>query len=219
MQKIIVSNSRDQQLLKSLAAKVKELETTCAGLRSDMTALNLKEIHDKLAELPQALEKKASILDLKKLYSSLEDSTNRYDDTKKEIEALRQAIRTLEESEEVKSLQLKVTSMDNKLIIGLKSIKDLQTKVAETMTLQIMPQTQMGNDDEKREEKFNAFMDEVNDKIAKVKDMIGQVKVEFGQLAKDVDEKVEMKASKEALIDLESMSTNPPHRQNIPRNR
>jgi hypothetical protein len=216
VQKIIVSNSRDQQQLKTLAAKVKELETTCAGLRSDMTALNLKELHDKLAELPQVLEKKASILDLKKLYSSLEDSSTRYDDTKKDIAALRQSIKALEENEEVKSLQLKVTSMDNKLIIGLKSIKDLQTKMAETMTLQIMPQTQMGNDDEKREEKFNAFMDEVNDKIAKVKDMIGQVKAEFGQLTKDVDEKVELKASKESLIDLESITQIRLDRQNLP---
>eukprot|EP00831_Metopus_contortus_P047744 TRINITY_DN3865_c0_g1_i1.p1 TRINITY_DN3865_c0_g1~~TRINITY_DN3865_c0_g1_i1.p1 ORF type:complete len:306 (-),score=104.04 TRINITY_DN3865_c0_g1_i1:35-952(-) len=84
------------------------------------------------------------------------------------------------------------------------NIKDLQTKVTETMTLQIMPQADQANEEEKREEAMNQFMEETNEKVAKLKDAISTFKSEFEALSRGVEEKIELKASKESLVDLEN---------------
>ncbi len=206
VQRIIMSNNKDQLQFKAIRNKLQELETVCTGLKADMANLNTKELTDKLAEISQTLEKKASILDLKKMYGSLDDNNGRFEDIKKELLGIQKSIKTLEEGEELKAQKLRITSLESKLTSGLKNMKDLQAKLAETMTLQIMPQTQQMNEEEKKEDKISQFMDEINEKVNKVSATIAQFKLDFANLSKGVDDKVEIKASKESLIDLESIS-------------
>ena len=200
-----MSNAKDQQQMKMLHTKVQELESQFAELKGEVTGLSTKDLQDKLVDITQALDKKAPILELKKLYGTFDASNSRFEDVKKEIAEMQKGMKLLEENEDLKSLKLKFTSMENKLMIGLKNIKDLQAKVSETMTFQIMPQSQQANEDEKKEEKMNQFMDETNEKVNKIKDSVTQFKTDFNNLTRSVEEKIETKAAKEALVDLESM--------------
>eukprot|EP01022_Parablepharisma_sp_SALTPOND_P018475 TRINITY_DN301_c0_g2_i1.p4 TRINITY_DN301_c0_g2~~TRINITY_DN301_c0_g2_i1.p4 ORF type:complete len:382 (+),score=73.61 TRINITY_DN301_c0_g2_i1:8016-9161(+) len=204
VQRIIMTNNKDQQVLRTMRAKLQELETTCNGLKAEMANLNTKELSDKLADITQSLDKKASILDLKKMYGTLDDSNERFESIKKEISGIYKSIKVLEENEELKSQKLRITSLESKLGTGLKTIKDIQNKLAETMTLQIMPQAEQINEEEKKEDKITQFMDEISEKVNKIKDAMTQFKADFANMSKNVDDKIEIKASKESLIDLEN---------------
>ncbi len=204
VQKYIVSNGREHQQMRLLRAKVQELETLCTGMRGELAALNTKEMQEKLGEVLQTMDKKASILDLKKMYGSLDDTSGRFEDIKKEMAEIHKAIKVLEENEELKSLKLKCASLENKLIASLKNVKDLQTKVTETMTLQIMPQSQQLNEEDKKEDRLSQFVEETNEKVGKMREAMSQFKIDFEALSRALDDKVDSKASKESLVDLES---------------
>ena len=197
-------NSKDPPQIKLIKLKLQEIDATCTAMKNDMAALNTKEVQDKLAEIILTIDKKANILDLKKLYGALDDSNSRFEDVKKEVSGLHKAIKDLEENEELKGLKLKFASLESKLAIGLKNIKDLQGKMAETMTLQIMPQSQQNNDEEKKDDKMTQFMEEIGDRVSKLRDEITKFKADFNNLTKNVEEKIETKSTKESLVDLES---------------
>lgn len=205
VQKIIMTNSKDQQMLRAMKTKLQELETVCNGLKADMANSNTKELHDKIAEITTALDKKASILDVKKMYGSLDDNNGRFEEIKKEMAGMQKEIKVLEEAEELKAQKLRIGSLESKLTTGLKAIKDIQMKLAETMTLQILPQNQQMNEEEKKEDKIQIFMDEINEKVSKIKDQMALFKIDFAKLTQGVEEKIDVKASKESLVDLESI--------------
>ena len=204
VQRVAVSNARDQQEFKSIRTKLIELETMCINLKVEFEGLNNKELSDKINELLQGLDKKASILDLKKLYGTLDGNNERFESIKKDVTTVQKSIKDLEDNEEGKAQKLRIASLESKIGSSLKAIRDIQTKMADTLMMQIVPQQQQAHEEDKKEDKMSDYVEEINDKLNKMRDAIAQFKADFASLSKAVDDKIESRSSKESLIDLES---------------
>ena len=207
VKKIVVSNAKDQQLLKALSKRVQDIEEKIVDLKvgDNKSTSGITELRTVLTELSQAMEKKAAVLELKKMNGYIDEINERNAGIAKEMNGLQKSVKSLEENEEVKGLKLKFASLDNKLNVSLKNLKELQTKVAENMGLQIIPQTQDG-EEERKEERLKQFMDETNDKINGVKLIVQGFKKDFAKLSDSLNAKVDSKASVDSLIELESIS-------------
>lgn len=202
--KILKSPSnKDIHQLKLMKKKIADLETITTELKGQIQAISLKEINEKLEECSQNVEKKANAIEIKKLNNAIDTTNGRFDGINKELEGIQKAIKDAQENEELNSLKLKFSSMDSKLTVGLKSIKDLNTKVTENMMMQIVPQAQIGGDEDKKEERFNQFVDETTSKTSKLQENLSQLQTEITRISKSIDERIEEKANKEALTDLE----------------
>jgi len=200
-----IANTKDLQQIKLAKKKMADLETAIAEIRNELKNINMKEMNQKLEDFSQIIDKKASLLDIKKLNSSIDSTSSRFDDVYKEMDSIKKDLKAQQENEELNNLKLKFNSLESKLGIGLKNIKEIQTKMAEQMTMQIIPHDAINVDDDKKDEKFNQFVDETNEKITKIKDTLNVLQTEFTKLNKEVQEKIEEKATKESVTDLESM--------------
>lgn len=163
--KFIVTNPKDKEFITALSRRVQELENKCANVSafSESTAVSLKGAKDKISELAQAVEKKASLLDIKKINGSLDETNESCSELKKEMEEMKKTMQALEENEELKCLKLKHNSLESKVTIIIKNTKEMEAKILENMGLQIMPQSS-GMEEEKIEELLHKSIDEVNKK-------------------------------------------------------
>lgn len=204
--KFIVTNPKDQEIIKNLIKKVQDLEAKCTELKDfgESTAVNLKGAKDKITDLSQAMDKKATILDIKKINSAIDETNEIVKGLKKEIEEMKTTIKKLEDNEDLRCLKLKHNSLDGKFQIALKNIKELEQKVLESMGTQIVPQS-TGVEEEKVEEIIRKHTGETNEKINSLKIVVQTIQKDFTALSDSVDSKVEGKATVENLVELESM--------------
>lgn len=201
------TNAKVEQALRGLLKRMKEAEENVVDLKAsrDTNAVGVREAREKLAELVQAVERKASVLDLKKVTGYVESFKDNSSDVTGEIEKLQKAVKALEENEDVRSVKLKQSSVDSKIVIILKNLKELQTKVNENAGLQIIPtQASPEPEEEKREDQTRFILEEVNKKINEVKLTMQANRKEFTVLSEFVNAQLAGKASMENLIDLES---------------
>lgn len=206
--KIIVNNAADQKMLKKLDKRVKELEEKMVDVKvyTDENGTGIKDLKDKVHELAANLEKKAAILELKKLSGAIDDINDRISTATKEREEIKKSVKNLESSDETKSLKLKMTSLDNKVSISIKNLKELQQKVAENMGISVIPAggQSVEIDDHNNDDKIKKVMIELDDKISEVKKMINIVKRDMEKICDDVNTKLGDRASQDSLIELEN---------------
>jgi hypothetical protein len=119
------------------------------------------------------------------------------------MENVRKSLKILEENEELKNLKLKCTSLDGKLTSGLKTIKEMQAKINETMNLQIMPQGQ-GAEEEKKEEQLNKFMEDTVEKLSTFKTALQTTIKDFNNLSNNLDSRLSQFPNLDNLVELES---------------
>lgn len=205
--KLAVATPRDRQLLRGFIKRVQEVEEKVLDMKAaiDANSFNIRETKEKMAELAESVEHKASILDLKKAMGYIENFNEKNAALGQEIERLDKALKSLQDNEEVKAVKLRMTSLDNKLSVTLKNFRELHAKVTENMGLQFIP-AQPANviEDEKREEHIKAVVDDLNDKINGVRQMMQGFRKEFASLSDTVNAQLDSKASGDSLIELES---------------
>ncbi len=191
--------------MKKFIQQVADLEARCVDMRAEINGMNSKELREKVAELADCVEKKAATLELKKVNGTVEYVNQKCEDLAKSLADMKKSYKSVEDNDAFNQLRLKVGSLDNKMSVVVKNVKEVQTKLSENMCLQLTPQERESPEDDKVEARLDQFSREMGARLEKITQGLAESCGGAAKVGAEIDGKLEGKVGREEIVNLESM--------------
>lgn len=207
--KVIVNagmSPAEKQQLKKLSGQVAELETKYFDLRDDLRAINYLQLQSDLKELTQVVDKKATILDIKKATSSFESLNLKLIELSKTVsDGFTKFDNLVESNESFQNVKKQINTLDKQFNICMKSISELTLKYTQAANLKMETELADANSANKVEALFNELAKDLRYKFDKLNNLTNNTQSNVEKLAKDVEERINSVALRKELQELESI--------------
>ena len=200
MSELISISKNYNTKLEEINSKVKDLSLMHEKLKTDFEAVDMKSYISKLNEIRFSIDKKASILDVKKVYGIINDITEKINLLEQNNDKFEDS---LKHSEEFNMIQLQMGSLESKFLFNQKTLKELQTRINENEQFQIVSPTQDQSFDEKKDKRLSEITEKISEKIYEVNGEFAQFKINFNKLEDKLNNKLEAQSLQNTLTTFE----------------